>query len=384
MQQHTQMDFIATFDGSEAQRSARERLIDELDVDARVKQVLHALDKLAQGAAPKRVLNDGTETVTVKLARVQQMLGVRSETTTKTWLKIAAATPYLVIGKETHRPHTFLVRWLAIVDRQPVVQTVAGEMQASNTPPTGQVRGASVGTFGPQPQRGLTPNLAPSVVEVGPQLTPKLGGQSSNTRSLKPGSYECNSKNPVLKTGVAWGPSDGPQGDTSRKGKTPCACGCGRWFRQGFFRRWRDAIAARNLCDPMDVEELYGIAVAEGVMDHNEKNRQQVFVQAVLDVRHARNRGAIFRENVLHQRWFGNNGEDELARLMMRSADELDSAAIPLPRSASKRVEIEDSANIETDLEIPSDQTSNLQKQQAAAKLLAWQAQRELAKGTPH
>ncbi len=390
-----QMDWWDSFDLSERQRDARQKLISELPATACVIRLLQALDRLASSElATKRILNDGTETITVSIQRLTFTLGVKSETTTKTYIKRATATPYLAVSEETHRPHTYLVRWLAIVDRQPVVQTSSGEMPIRDEPSAhGQVRAAARGSIGPQPGNKLAPKLTPSRGsnwppggdQIGPQLAPKSGGQIFPKTGLKPGIEECNlSQYPVLIPGLLRGSIDPPQTDNSRAGKCPCLCGCGRWFRQGFFRRWKDAIAARNLADPFDVEELYGIAVAEGVLEHTQKNRENVFVTAVRDWRRAKRRGAIFRENIAHTRWFGDNEEGDLAHRMMAIVDGEEADHSPAivrervhPDIEAARLAQDQLADdhgpepIATNLTISDDDTARLRQQQMQA-LMAW------------
>lgn len=125
----------------------------------------------------------------------------------------------------------------------------------------------------------------------------------------RPGFYDSVSKNPVLRP-VLLTPSNAWDGglNTTEPGR-------------GYWPRWKAAIASRNLSDPADVEELYGLAVAAGRFVASEQNRLLVFTQAALDQRSSRSPGAIFRENVTWARWWGSSYDQDIAREMIAQLD---------------------------------------------------------------
>jgi hypothetical protein len=292
-----QRDWNDFFDRTDKQRQARRGLIERLSdhgVDRRVVELLLALDELGEVDGNASNLHNGTLRLSVPISVIAWKLGKRSETTVKSYIDLASATPYLAVSPSKHRSHTYLVRWLAIVDSEPGdempvggCQTVAGIAHGTSHSrgpirgPTGSVRGSMRGPTGPQSGGQLAPSLAPSLVP---------GIQN-------PGIQRSASKDPGL-----------PGGGGGQLRNWP----------PDVWRIWRLAIGQRKLTNPDHVEELYHIAVNLGFFIHSEDNRFHVFAQAVHDAS-AKKPGAFFRENVAFARWYANCDEQDAAvRLMAR------------------------------------------------------------------
>lgn len=295
-----QRDWQDFFDQTERQKAARSDLIDKLDTDDRVKALLHALDELSDQDRTTKRLHNGTVSLSIKIEVIAWKLG-RSDRTAQHYIDHAGATPYLAVSPSTHRTHTFLVRWPAIVDGgEPRGEmNLSGCKPATSAPGSGQVRGSVR-----RPARGEIRGEARGEIrgENAPKLRPEI--HPSKPVLKKPVLQGSESKRPVLR----------PVGQVADRGEE-------RIFPDGFWPWWRAMIASRNLSDPADIDELYALAVGVGCFPHSERNRFNVFAQAAIDRTKAATRGAVFRENVAFARWWSTLAADDEAERMIKQAD---------------------------------------------------------------
>jgi hypothetical protein len=326
-----QLDLTELFIRNDEKRDARRKLLNDLaerGTDWRVIALLVALDDLGEEVNSKRVLHNGTVRLSVKIHSITRKLGLHSDNTTRTYIKLAKQTPFLAVDDtKTYRSHTYLIRWLAIVDAP------CGEMNAGGVPVSIDRQGGSLRT---RVEALKSPSIealkSPSIEALNEPLL-KTG--------FKPVSYECGSKykKPVSKP-VCVEALKSPSIEALNSVRTPA-------FQPGAWRRWKDAVEGSNLADPLDVEQLYAIAVAENFFPASDANRFRVFVQAAQDRLVARVPKKLFIENVAHARWFANCEAEDLASQMMAQLE-------LLPDEPIEQLDPEDAAQ------------ANLERQKAA------------------
>lgn len=344
-----QMDWQDFFDRAERQQAARARLIDELRVDERVKLLLHALDQLTDDDPNAKNLHNGTVKLSVPIDVIAWKIRVTGKTV-KSYIDLAGATPYLAVSWSTHRSHTYLIRWPAIVDNGPGDETHAGGCHSENIAHGhGQVRGEMRSVRGGKGEE--------SRGEISPQLPPEI--PPSKTSLKKPVFHESDSKDPVFKTGMPGG-------------KFPPSRSFAWW------RLWREMIAQRDLSQPEDVDELYAFAVASGLMPDTQANRFRVFCQAVVDRRRSQRPGAIFRENVAWLRWYATCEDEDVAQQMIAIANEENEGTLPVVVRQQVHPDVEPAALADDDGPEPiptnltySDEDTALRRQQQTQALLA-------------
>lgn len=312
-----QHDWTEFFARQDRQRDARRSLIDGLPVDARTKVLLLAIDDLATERGDPQP--DGSMLVSVPLEVLIWKLN-RSRNTVRACIDSAGGTPYLAVTPSQHRSHTYLLRWPVIVDdSRPVGETtVGGCPQDAHAHAPGQ----GGGTPRRQPVRGSI--RRPEGVNQGVNSPPARGsirggqgGQNPAPRgSIDPGQQGGGG----VKTPGLWisgnenkNPGSSPENPAPARNSLEGV----NAVRSGFWQRWRTAIAVRDLSRPEDVQELYQLAVAEGLCSDSEQNRLRVFAQAAHDRRVARTPKAIFRENVAKARWLCSHDDEELAAEML-------------------------------------------------------------------
>lgn len=357
-----QRDWMAFFERTEAQRAARQKLIRELDTDQRVKEVLLALNALSETDETTRWRADGSVQLSIPIAVIAWQLG-RVENTAKSYIKLAGSTPYLEVSESTHRSHTYLVCWLAIVDRAPGNEMHAGGCRnARNSRGDVQDRGSTSVVPGGQliPSEGVNPGVKRG--SNAPQLTGSNGGRNGGQLiPSKPGLKDrvfqgSDSKKPGLKTS--------PGGQLTPSAGLPVGLPGSESHPAGsleFWRWWRRMIDRRDLRFAANVEELYGLAVACGLIAECADNRLRIYAQAIVDVRRAKSPGALFRENVAWRRWYANCEIEDEARRMM---DAVDLEPHSVGRVAPSHEELESSlAGDEADV-----------RESAMARLAAWGA----------
>lgn len=328
-----QRDFLETFDYDARNHAARQQLIEGLPIGRREQTLLKALDSLATSRRVKPE-PDGAILLSVPLEVLRFHLDC-SRNTLRACIDSVGGTPFLVVTPSQHGPHNYLLRWPVIVDHsRPVGETTVGACQQDATahacdqdgviPVRRPVRG-SIRT----PEGVKTDTARGSIRggQLGVNLTPRQpvrgstgGGQGGQTPaprgSIDPGQKggwgvktpgflisESKNKDPGLS------PESAAPARNSSEGVNA--------VRSGFWQRWRTEIAVRDLSRPEDVQELYQLAVAEGLCSDSEQNRLRVFAQAAHDRRVARTPKAVFRENVAKARWLCSHDDEELAAEMI-------------------------------------------------------------------
>lgn len=286
-----QRDWKEFFHAAERQHDARKTLIDNLPIEPLVKELLKGLDSLARdelswGRNGAKILPDGTVEITVPIHILAMRLG-RSENTVRKAIDLAVGTPYCGGTARTHRAHTYLVRWQAIVS-PPVARTSVSQCGDGRN----AVEGVQAGV-----QRGVQTGVQNPVC-----TPPKTSGGFGGFQRPKNKSLQNLQKK--------------PKGNI--EGQKPTR-------PLGFWKRWRDAVEARNLADPADVDELYGliVALAEGHFAQTADNRFQVFCQAAKCIKPggADHPVGLFVSNVGNERWFKTDADEDLARRMMAAVD---------------------------------------------------------------
>lgn len=301
-----QLDWQEFWANDDRQRAVRHTLIEDLPdrvASDRVKRLLHALDDLSQtswkGVKIERQAN-GSVRLTVPLAAVTLAMGV-SENTAKNYIKEADSTGFLEWIKSSHRPHTYSIRWQAVLDRSASQWAEPIPAEVTSAKPTGP------GSDGRGESRGSTPdpqgvNLTPSRGSV----EPLRGGQFEGLKgvNLTPSSESPGFESPGLWISKSKSPGFKSRGGQRPPGRMPpfypTHDPTGKFPVNGaFWREWKHAIATRNLRNPAHVQQLYELAVEAGCFEDTLENRAYVFVQAAHDIRAAkRTPTAYFRENV--------------------------------------------------------------------------------------
>lgn len=350
-----QMNWGEFFERSQRQWEARTRLIENLDTDPRVRSLLLALAELSDTAPSAQRRPDGTVEFAVPVGTIAWRLG-KTEATAKTYIDLAGSTPYLNVRPSDHRPHTYLLRWQAIVDSLPRADSSVRscEIEVVRVPVRGSARERIDPLRGDQTGGQLAPQQgANEGVNQGANLPPQGGDSRGQNPGLQnPGFQGIVHKNPGLKPGALRGLTAAiPQ---SPPGSATHPLGTKTWWAW-----WWQQIQQRKLSDPNDVDELYGIAVASGLFEESEQNRFRVFAQAAHDLATASKRGALFRENVAKRRWFATCDEEDHARRLMAQLD-------ALPRTEPDRPF--DSGAVADD--------TPLDRRSAVDKLKAWAASR--------
>lgn len=319
-----QKNWLEFFERSERQREARQRLIRELPTDQRVKDLLVALSDLAETDPSALTLSNGDVELSVPIGVIAWRLK-RCENTAKRYIDLAELTPYLKVSGSTHRSHTYVVCWLAILDRiEPGHDTHAGGCQhVENETAGGRRRGSVSRGSGGQldPAEGVKWGSGGGQPggQTDPHLTPSIPGIKDRVF------YGIGSKKPGSKPGVGGPPGgqltirgDIPVGPPQIVGRKPnndpiWNAGTGDWWKW-----WRGQLERRDLANPQHVQELYELGVASGLYPESEAHRLRIFAQAVVDVRKAKHvPKAFFRENVAFRRWYATDEiEDEAQRIM--------------------------------------------------------------------
>lgn len=340
-----QKNWMEFFERSERQREARQRLIRELPTDQRVKDLLLALSDLAETDSSALPLSNGDVELSVPIGVIAWRLK-RSENTAKKYIDLAELTPYLKVSGSTHRSHTYVVCWLAILDRiEPGHDTHAGGCQhVENETAGGRRRGSVSRGSGGQldPAEGVKWGSGGGQPggQTDPHLTPSIPGIKDRVF------YGIGSKKPGSKPGVG-GPPGGQPGSTAHPN------GCSGWWRW-----WKEQIAGRDLRNARDVQELYEAAVAADLFPDSSLNRLHVFAQAVIDSRHAKRPGAIFRENVAYRRWYATcEAEDEAQRMIAA----LDAGRVDPPR----QIELQTTTELDAE-EAAAERTIELERLRTA------------------
>jgi hypothetical protein len=308
----------------------REECLRKLPADQRVIRLLLALDHLSvlqplpTGVEVTRYRDGSVEMIVPYRILEGRMRKVRN--TVRSYIDLAACTPWLAVDPQRSGAHHFSILWQQILDDTGV--TIAG----GRITPREQLHTAvsfAEGDRVSHASRQQTPRAREGPPEPPPRggnFSPR-GGQKGGQKNREGGSKQGVKKGvknppetPSLKTpGFCISGSENKNLGFSRVRIDPLTGD--RKFPPGWWVWWRQQIAARNLRDPCDVEELYGLAVAAGLVHHSAIDRRKVFAEAARDLRVAKSRGAVFRENVAQGWWFASNADDDRAGQMLQEID---------------------------------------------------------------
>lgn len=309
----------------EKELQVRNDLINQIPATGATGKKVRALLHCLVGFAHTRL--GGEWHITVPLDELADRL-VKDHRTINAWVRLAY--PHVEEIPSNHTAKTFVIHWLALVNREPLRERPEPidpqQRQAGSTAAESETRQA--GSTADQNRGGQNSMARGAKLEIEGVKNEVGGGQNSSDlppsallKTGRPVLQRSISKEPVKPVGnLAPLPEDLPR-DTPAK--------------------WRMAIATRDLKLVEDVEELYGIAVALGIVRHAQVDRQRIYTQACVDnrlmrqslyyVRHGqkvkRTPGAVFRENTLHRRWdWRQDGDVDEAMAMIARADAMDPA----------------------------------------------------------
>lgn len=297
----------------------RNGLVDAIEATDKVKSLIHCLLGFPH-------LENGCEWHFTLSWRDLAVRWAKSPNTVRSHMRQAA--PFIeILGdggeKNPSCRHTFVLNWLAILNRE-----------AALAEPSEGVKSEDGGCQKPDPRVSIsTPKGAKTGCQNDDSGCQNEGIKKRSFETQKPRTGDLNIKPQKTQNGVVGGQTDTLRSDP-RSPRRTAVPGTFRGTKRDWYMaivQWSQRVFERNLANPDDLEELYGIAVGLGLLQRCEQNRFRVFASAACDHRIARIRGAVFKEKIAQNDWRWLTQEDEdLGRALMKSVE-----GEVLPRTAA-------------------------------------------------